>query len=118
MKLNKLIFLALVSCQLFSCEQIAYKEPANLTVDQVSIEVEADAAVSADPFSQEEPILYDTLGVTYNRSWTVSVETEDGGNWVSPLVSERINMSGQTQSVPLILRFARTSFHIIAQFQS
>lgn len=107
MKLDKLIFLALVSCQLFSCEQIAYKEPANLTVDQVSIEVEADAAVSADPFSQEEPILYDTLGVTYNRSWTVSVETEDGGNWLSPLVSERINMSGQTQSVPLILRFDR-----------
>ena len=107
MKLGKFNYLSCVLLAFASCTQIDYKDAAVLELDSASITVDADAAFAGDPFGETDATVYDTLNVTYSRSWSVSVQTEDGQSWVTPLCDERMNLSGTLQTYQLVLKFER-----------
>lgn len=87
------------------------KLPAGLSVDENVVEVEADNALISDPFSGETLTVTDTVMVSSSRSWTVSIVTDDGGDWVRTGVKQRINASGSEETVPLVFAFDRYRGH-------
>jgi len=91
------------SCSLKEQEPTA----ATVSTSKAGIEVDADAAFSADPFSSETPGVTDTLEITSTRSWTVSIKTEDGNAWVKPSVKEHINAGDVLETSKLALNFSR-----------
>lgn len=100
------VVLAVTSCM----EEEARFGKASLEVDVASIELEADNALQDEPYEQT-PSIVEILNVTSSRSWTVSVKTEDGGNWLRPSVKERLNLSGKPETFPLELTADRYRGH-------
>ncbi len=100
--------LAALGCTLSCSLKETVAAPADLQTDKDAIAVEADNVTSADPFAENQTVvLTDTIMVTATRSWTVSVETADGGDWIKPSVIEHINVSGIADVVELVLTFDR-----------
>lgn len=112
--INTICVLAVFSV-FHSCDIATVKvDPTELptitsAVDEVV--VEADAALVVTPKSNPDDIIeqnvVDTLNITSSRSWTVSVVTEDGGDWLAPVMTERINVSGMKETYPLAIKYAR-----------
>ena len=93
---------------LASCEQgNETSSPAQLSVNATTVSVPSDAAFTHDPFSEEAAVLTDTLWVDATRSWTVKIETADGGDWIRANVGERINVTGKPEKYPLVVTFDR-----------
>jgi hypothetical protein len=87
------------------------KLPASISVDENAITVEADNALISDPFSGETLMITDTVHVSSTRSWTVSIVTDDGGDWVRADIKQRINATGNKETVPLVFTFDRYRGH-------
>lgn len=104
---NLYLFFVTVSVVAFaSCQQFGnMEEKASFTVDSDLVVVESDADLESDPFQTEDAVLTDTIMVSSSRSWSVSVKTEDGGNWVRSSAKEFLNVSSVTETVPLVLTF-------------
>ena len=81
--------------------------PAILEVKSTAVTVNADNALESDPFAEEVLPVTDTVWITSSRSWTASIETADGGDWVRIDTSERINVTGQKEQFPLVVSFDR-----------
>ena len=98
---------AVLACTSLEPEKLA----ASISVDESVLAVEADNALISDPFSGETLSVTDTVQVSSSRSWTVSVVTDDGGDWVRPNLQQRINASGSMETVPLVFTFDRYRGH-------
>ena len=106
--LPKTIWTPLLAGVVLACtSQEPEKLPASISVDENTIAVEADNALISDPFSGETLAVTDTVWVSSTRSWTVSIVTDDDGDWVRAGVKQRINASGSEVSVPLVFSFDR-----------
>ena len=81
--------------------------PALLQVTATSVTVKADNALESDPFAEVVLPVTDTVWVKSSRSWTASIETADGGDWVRLSTVERINVTGKQETVPLVVSFDR-----------
>ena len=107
MKKSLLMALMAVGLTVASCKEDGMRlGVATLEADVTSIVVEADAALQ-DTLYTDTPALAVTVNVTSSRSWTLAVETEDGGNWLKPSVKERVNVTGKNEIVPLQLSIDR-----------
>lgn len=109
MKKTLLHFLcAMSAAALFTaCQEDNPSSPAKLTVDTSVVSVPSDAALTRDPFSEETPVVCDTVWIKATRSWTAEVKTADDGDWIRTNVNERINVTGQEETFPLIVSFDR-----------
>ena len=102
------LYLSLASGLLCACEADKVTlGPAQLGVESTEINVSADNALVKDPFAESTPAVTDTLWVNASRSWTAKVETADGGDWIRTHITERINVTGQFERVPLVVSFDR-----------
>ena len=101
MKKSLLMALLAIGLAAASCKDEAMQlGVATLEVDVASIVVEADNALQDNPYEVTPPLAV-TLNVTSSRSWTLTVETEDGGNWLRPSVKERMNLTGCNEVFPI-----------------
>lgn len=108
----KTIWIPLFAAALYACTAPEpEKLPAGISADASAIVAEPDNALVSDPFSGETLPVTDTLMISSTRSWTVSIVTNDGGDWVRTNISERINASGRSESVPLVFTFDRYRGH-------
>lgn len=104
----KFVCLALALSFIASCNKSeADVDKATLSTDKTAVSVASDNLLIIDPFSTEKPDLTDTIIVSSSRSWTVTVETSDGGEWLFPQTTEHINASGKAEDFPLVLQFDR-----------
>lgn len=109
MKKTLLHFLCAMSAAVLftACQEDNPSSPAKLTVGASVVSVPSDAALTRDPFSEDTPVVTDTVWIKATRSWTATVETADGGDWIRTSISERINVTGQEEEIPLVVSFDR-----------
>ena len=107
-KFFKLIVLCFCSALLYACSQETYAElPPALKADVESVALPSDAVLYSNPEETFPYEVLDTIIISSTRSWSVSVRTEDGGDWISTLLTEHINVSGQNDDTQLIIRADR-----------
>lgn len=107
-KFFKLIVLCFCSALLYACSQETYAElPPALKADVESVSLPSDAVLYSDPEGTFPYEVLDTITISSTRSWSVYVRAEDGGDWISTLQTEHINVSGQNDDTQLIIRADR-----------
>lgn len=105
--------LAVLMLPVFSCTALENPDVAALQTDSSSLTIPADIALLGDPFDSDADYstVTDTVWVSSSRSWSASVKTGDGGNWISLSTRERINVSGKEEKYPLVLTLNRNKFN-------
>lgn len=107
-KFFKLIVLCFCSALLYACSQETYAElPPALKADVESVVLPADAVLYSDPEGIFPYEVLDTVIISSTRSWSVSVKTDDGSNWISTITEEHINVTGQNDDTALVIRADR-----------
>lgn len=107
MRKDLLLFFVTAFFVTISCGQAIETDETGawVSVDETSIEVEANHDFRQDPFAEGAVEVTDTIMVSSSRSLIIMVRTDDGGDWVRSSVKERVNVSGNVETFPIVLDF-------------
>ncbi len=112
MSIKGLIPLLLI-CVVISCNEYSFDvdseladSPALITVKDDSLSLPADDALTCDPEIGISEQVLDTLWIDSNRSWSINIP-EECSHWLSVSLDEYVNVTGETQSFPLVVSALR-----------
>ena len=103
--MNKILATVLILAAAVSClEQKFYEDKEVLSMDSSAIEIPSEKEIPEEESAADQNI-YDTVYVTSNRPFSASLQPEE--DWISLVESECINLSGRTQTVPVVIVCSR-----------